>query len=157
MKDLPIIEDILLVWNFRQCNSEQDIRTINKAQARLALTFLFITLIFVGFEYFNVKWTDINSPVFVPAIIMIIIAGVAGGVVWRKEKEIKELVSIYKMKENQKIKEVQEKNEAPMLKITMSNGEEITGKFIEEEKGWLRFVGSNQLYNKNFISKIEIL
>jgi hypothetical protein len=157
MKDLPIIEDILLVWNFKQCNSEQDIRTINKAQARLALTFLFVTLIFVGFQFFNVKWTDINSPLFVPAIIMIIIAGVAGGVVWRKEKEIKELVSIYKMKENQKIKEVKEKNEAPMLKITMSNGEEITGKFIEEEKGWLRFVGSNQLYNKNFISKIEIL
>ena len=157
MKDLPIIEDILLVWNFKQCNSAQDIRTINKAQARLALTFLFVALIIVGFEFFNVKWTNINSPVFVPTIIMIIIAGVAGGVVWRKEKEIKELVSIYKIKENQKIKEVQEKNEAPMLKITLSNGEEITGKFIEEEKGWLRVVGGNQLYNKNLISKIEIL
>lgn len=148
MKDLPIIEDILLVWNFKQCNSAQDIRTINKAQARLALTFLFVTLIFVGFQFFNVKWTDINSPLFVPAIIMIIIAGVAGGVVWRKEKEIKELVRIYKINER-------ETNKEANYELQLVDGTTVRDNLKETKEYFYKNDGT-KFYKTNVIYSKEI-
>ena len=74
MKDLPIIKDIFAVINFNDCKNQEEIEAIKKSQMRLALTFLITCLLFFTMEFFKIKWADLNSPFFIPAIIAIIIA-----------------------------------------------------------------------------------
>ena len=156
MKDLPIIKDIFAVINFNDCKNQEEIEAIKKAQIRLALTFLITCLLFCAMEFFKIKWADLKSPFFIPAIIAITIASVAAAILWRNKNKIEIIIELYKRKtEYKKYKEELEKT-TPISKLTMKDGSVISGKFIEE-KGWLQSLENNTLYNKSYISKIEII
>ena len=157
MKDLPIIKDIFAVIKFNECKNQEEIEAIKKAQIRLALTFLIICLLFSTMGFFKIKWMNLNSPLFIPAIIAIIIAGISGGVLWSKKEKIREIIEIYNIGiRHEKYKKEIEKT-SPILRLTMKDGSVLSGKFIESEKGWLQSLENNTLYNKSYILKIETL
>lgn len=156
MKDLPIIKDIFAVINFNECNSEEEAKAIRKSQLILCLTIFIIGVSFITIESLKIKWTNLNSPLFIPAIIAIIIGIISGTFLWYNKNKIEIIIELYKRKtEYKKYKEELEKT-TPISKLTMKDGSVISGKFIEE-KGWLQSLENNTLYNKSYITKIETI
>lgn len=157
MKNLPIIKDIFAIINFNECKSQEEEEAIRKSQLRLIITFFIICVSFSLMEILKIKWTNLHSPFFAPAIIAIIIGGISGGVLWYKKEKILEIIEIYKIGiEQEKYKKEMDKT-TPISKITMEDGSTISGKFIETKGGWLQSLENNTLYNKRYISKIETI
>ena len=88
--------------------------------------------------------------------IVILVASfvvIPAGILFINRIKIDFAIQKYEFEKRQK----QEQEEAPILRITLKEGEVVTGKFFIERGNWLRSVETNISYNENYIVKIERL
>lgn len=149
--NITIFKELLFIIKFRKADNEEEIKKLAYS-ARLTAMFIFLSLIclivilIAKYKFYYpihiITVIIVASFVVIPAGILLINKG-------KLDFEFQKHVFEKRKK--------QEEEEASVLRITLKEGEVVTGKFFTERKGWLREVGSNTLYNENYIVKIEKL
>ena len=132
--NITIINELLFIIKFRKADNEEDIKKLAYS-ARLVAMFILFSLI---------------------CLIVILIASfvvIPAGILFINRIKIDFAIQKYEFEKRQK----QEQEEAPILRITLKEGEVVTGKFFIERGNWLRSVETNISYNENYIVKIERL
>lgn len=151
MKNITIIKELLFIINFREVNNEEDIKKLAYSARLVAVFILFsliclIAILIAKYEFYYP--IDITIVILVAFFVVI-----PSGIIFINKNKIDFTIQKYKFEKRQK----QEQEEAPILRITLKNGEVITGKFFIERGNWLKSIETNISYNENYIVKIERL
>lgn len=149
--NITIFKELLFIIKFRKADNEEEIKKLAYSARLTAMFILFslICLIAILIAKYKFYYPIDIAIVILVASFVVIPAGILlinkGKLDFEFQKHVFEK------------RKKQEEEEASVLRITLKEGEVVTGKFFTERKGWLRKVGSNTLYNENYIVKIERL
>lgn len=149
--NITIFKDLLFIIKFRKADNEEEIK---KLADSASLTAMFIFLSLICLIVILIAKYKFYYPIHI--ITVIIVASfviIPAGILLLNKRKLDFEFQKYEFEKRKK----QEEEEEPVLRITLKEGEVVTGKFFTERKGWLRKVGSNTLYNENYIVKIEKL
>lgn len=149
--NITIIKELLFIIKFRKADNEEDIKKLAYS-ARLAAMFILFSLICL-IAILIAKYKFYYPIHIVTVIIGAFFVIIPAGILFINRSKIDFAIQKYLFEKRQK----QEQEEAPVLRITLKDGEVITGKFFIERGNWLRSVETNISYNENYIVKIERL
>lgn len=149
--NITIIKELLFIIKFRKADNEEDIKKLAYS-ARLATMFILFSLICL-IAILIAKYKFYYPIHIVTVIIGAFFVIIPAGILFINRSKIDFAIQKYLFEKRQK----QEQEEAPVLRITLKDGEVITGKFFIERGNWLRSVETNISYNENYIVKIERL
>ncbi len=149
--NITIIEELLFIIKFRKANNEEDIKKLAYSVRLVAMFILFSLICLIAILIAKYKFyypIDIAIVILVASFVVI-----PAGILFINRIKIDFAIQKYEFEKRQK----QEQEEAPVLRITLKEGEVVTGKFFIERGNWLRSVETNISYNENYIVKIERL
>lgn len=149
--NITIIKELLFIIKFRKADNEEDIKKLAYSARLVAMFILFslICLIVILIAKYKFYYPiDIAIVILVASFVVI-----PAGILFINRIKIDFAIQKYEFEKRQK----QEQEEAPILRITLKEGEVVTGKFFIERGNWLRSVETNISYNENYIVKIERL
>ena len=149
--NITIIEELLFIIKFRKANNEEDIKKLAYSTRLVAMFILFSLICLIAILIAKYKFyypIDIAIVILVASFVVI-----PAGILFINRIKIDFAIQKYEFEKRQK----QEQEEAPVLRITLKEGEVVTGKFFIERGNWLRSVETNISYNENYIVKIERL
>jgi hypothetical protein len=149
--NITIIEELLFIIKFRKANNEEDIKKLAYSARLVAMFILFSLICLIAILIAKYKFyypIDIAIVILVASFVVI-----PAGILFINRIKIDFAIQKYEFEKRQK----QEQEEAPILRITLKEGEVVTGKFFIERGNWLRSVETNISYNENYIVKIERL
>lgn len=150
--NITIFKELLFIIKFRKADNEEDIKKLADS-ARLTAMFIFLSLICL-IVILIAKYKFYYPIHIITVIIVASFVIIPAGILLLNKRKLDFEFQKYVFEKRKK----QEEEEEPVLRrITLKEGEVVTGKFFTERKGWLREVGSNTLYNENYIVKIEKL
>lgn len=151
MKNITIIKELLFIIKFRKADNEEDIKKLAYSARLVAVFILFslICLIAILIAKYDFYYPIDNTIVILVAFFVVI----PSGIIFINKNKIDSAIQKYEFEKRKK----QEQEEAPILRITLKNGEVITGKFFIERGNWLKSIETNISYNENYIVKIERL
>lgn len=150
--NITIIKELLFIINFREVNNEEDIKKLAYSARLVTMFILFSLICLIGILIAKEKfYYPINVTIVILVACFFVVIPI--GILFINKNKIVFLIQKYEFEKRQK----QEQEEAPILRITLKNGEVITGKFSIETRNWLKSIETNILYNKNYIVKIERL
>lgn len=152
MKNITIIKELLFIINFREVNNEEDIKKLAYSARLVTMFILFSLICLIGILIAKEKF---YYPINVTIVILVacFFVVIPTGILFINKNKIAFLIQKYEFEKRQK----QEQEEAPILRITLKDGEAITGKFFIEKGNWLKSIDTNISYNENYIVKIERL
>lgn len=149
--NITIIEELLFIIKFRKADNEEDIKKLVYSARLVAMFILFSLICLIAILIAKYKFyypIDIAIVILVASFVVI-----PAGILFINRIKIDFAIQKYEFEKRQK----QELEEAPVLRITLKEGEVVTGKFFIERGNWLRSVETNISYNENYIVKIERL
>ena len=149
--NITIINDLLFMIKFRKADNEEDIKKLAYSARLVAMFILFSLICLIAILIAKYKFyypIDIAIVILVASFVVI-----PAGILFINRIKIDFAIQKYEFEKRQK----QEQEEAPVLRITLKEGEVVTGKFFIERGNWLRSVETNISYNENYIVKIERL
>lgn len=149
--NITIIKELLFIIKFRKANNEEDIKKLAYSARLVAMFILFSLICLIAILIAKYKFyypIDIAIVILVASFVVI-----PAGILFINRIKIDFAIQKYEFEKRQK----QEQEEAPILRITLKEGEVVTGKFFIERGNWLRSVETNISYNENYIVKIERL
>jgi hypothetical protein len=149
--NITIIKELLFIIKFRKADNEEDIKKLAYSARLVAMFILFslICLIVILIAKYKFYYPiDIAIVILVASFVVI-----PAGILFINRIKIDFAIQKYEFEKRQK----QEQEEVPILRITLKEGEVVTGKFFIERGNWLRSVETNISYNENYIVKIERL
>ncbi len=149
--NITIIEELLFIIKFRKVDNEEDIKKLAYSVRLVAMFILFSLICLIAILIAKYKFyypIDIAIVILVASFVVI-----PAGILFINRIKIDFAIQKYEFEKRQK----QEQEEAPILRITLKEGEVVTGKFFIERGNWLRSVETNISYNENYIVKIERL
>lgn len=149
--NITIIEELLFIIKFRKADNEEDIKKLAYSARLVAMFILFSLICLIAILIAKYKFyypIDIAIVISVASFVVI-----PAGILFINRIKIDFAIQKYEFEKRQK----QEQEEAPVLRITLKEGEVVTGKFFIERGNWLRSVETNISYNENYIVKIERL
>jgi hypothetical protein len=149
--NITIIEELLFIIKFRKADNEEDIKKLAYSARLVAMFILFSLICLIAILIAKYKFyypIDIAIVILVASFVVI-----PAGILFINRIKIDFAIQKYEFEKRQK----QEQEEAPILRITLKEGEVVTGKFFIERGNWLRSVETNISYNENYIVKIERL
>lgn len=149
--NITIIEELLFIIKFRKADNEEDIKKLAYSARLVAMFILFSLICLIAILIAKYKFyypIDIAIVILVASFVVI-----PAGILFINRIKIDFAIQKYEFEKRQK----QELEEAPVLRITLKEGEVVTGKFFIERGNWLRSVETNISYNENYIVKIERL
>lgn len=149
--NITIIEELLFIIKFRKADNEEDIKKLAYSARLVAMFILFSLICLIAILIAKYKFyypIDIAIVILVASFVVI-----PAGILFINRIKIDFAIQKYEFEKRQK----QEQEEAPVLRITLKEGEVVTGKFFIERGNWLRSVETNISYNENYIVKIERL
>ncbi|WP_314278324.1 hypothetical protein [Capnocytophaga sputigena] len=149
--NITIIEELLFIIKFRKADNEEDIKKLAYSARLVAMFILFSLICLIAILIAKYKFyypIDIAIVILVASFVVI-----PAGILFINRSRIDFVIQKYEFEKRQK----QEQEEAPVLRITLKEGEVVTGKFFIERGNWLRSVETNISYNENYIVKIERL
>lgn len=150
--NITIFKELLFIIKFRKADNEEEIKKLADS-ARLTAMFIFLSLICL-IVILIAKYKFYYPIHIITVIIVASFVIIPAGILLLNKRKLDFEFQKYVFEKRKK----QEEEEEPVLRrITLKEGEVVTGKFFTERKGWLREVGSNTLYNENYIVKIEKL
>ena len=153
--NITIFKDLLFIIKFRKADNEEEIKKLADS-ARLTAMFIFLSLICL-IVILIAKYKFYYPIHIITVIIVASFVVIPAGILLLNKRKLDFEFQKYVFEKRKKQEEKQEEKEASVLRITLKEGEVVTGKFFTERKGWLRKVGTNTLYNENYIVKIEKL
>lgn len=139
------------IIKFRKADNEEDIKKLAYSARLVAMFILFSLICLIAILIAKYKFyypIDIAIVILVASFVVI-----PAGILFINRSRIDFVIQKYEFEKRQK----QEQEEAPVLRITLKEGEVVTGKFFIERGNWLRSVETNISYNENYIVKIERL
>jgi len=149
--NITIIKELLFIIKFRKADNEEDIKKLAYSARLVAMFILFSLICLIAILIAKYKFyypIDIAIVILVASFVVI-----PAGILFINRIKIDFAIQKYEFEKRQK----QEQEEAPVLRITLKEGEVVTGKFFIERGNWLRSVETNISYNENYIVKIERL
>lgn len=149
--NITIIKELLFIIKFRKADNEEDIKKLAYSARLVAMFILFSLICLIAILIAKYKFyypIDIAIVILVASFVVI-----PAGILFINRIKIDFAIQKYEFEKRQK----QELEEAPVLRITLKEGEVVTGKFFIERGNWLRSVETNISYNENYIVKIERL
>jgi hypothetical protein len=149
--NITIIKELLFIIKFRKADNEEDIKKLAYSARLVAMFILFSLICLIAILIAKYKFyypIDIAIVISVASFVVI-----PAGILFINRIKIDFAIQKYEFEKRQK----QEQEEAPVLRITLKEGEVVTGKFFIERGNWLRSVETNISYNENYIVKIERL
>ena len=149
--NVTIIKELLFIIKFRKADNEEDIKKLAYSARLVAMFILFSLICLIAILIAKYKFyypIDIAIVISVASFVVI-----PAGILFINRIKIDFAIQKYEFEKRQK----QEQEEAPVLRITLKEGEVVTGKFFIERGNWLRSVETNISYNENYIVKIERL
>lgn len=149
--NITIIEELLFIIKFRKVDNEEDIKKLAYSTRLVGMFILFSLICLIAILIAKYKFyypIDIAIVILVASFVVI-----PAGILFINRIKIDFAIQKYEFEKRQK----QEQEEAPVLRITLKEGEVVTGKFFIERGNWLRSVETNISYNENYIVKIERL
>jgi hypothetical protein len=149
--NITIINELLFIIKFRKADNEEDIKKLAYSARLVAMFILFSLICLIAILIAKYKFyypIDIAIVILVASFVVI-----PAGILFINRIKIDFAIQKYEFEKRQK----QEQEEAPVLRITLKEGEVVTGKFFIERGNWLRSVETNISYNENYIVKIERL
>ena len=149
--NITIIKELLFIIKFRKADNEEDIKKLAYSARLVAMFILFSLICLIAILIAKYKFyypIDIAIVISVASFVVI-----PAGILFINRSRIDFAIQKYLFEKRQK----QEQEEAPVLRITLKEGEVVTGKFFIERGNWLRSVETNISYNENYIVKIERL
>ena len=147
--NITIIEELLFIIKFRKADNEEDIKKLAYSASLVAMFIIFSLICIIEILIAKYKFyypIDIAIVILVASFVVI-----PAGILFINRSRIDFVIQKYEFEKRQK----QEQEEAPVLRITLKEGEVVTGKFFIERGNWLRSVETNISYNENYIVKIE--
>lgn len=149
--NITIINELLFIIKFRKADNEEDIKKLAYSARLVAMFILFSLICLIAILIAKYKFyypIDIAIVILVASFVVI-----PAGILFINRIKIDFAIQKYEFEKRQK----QKQEEAPVLRITLKEGEVVTGKFFIERGNWLRSVETNISYNENYIVKIERL
>lgn len=149
--NITIIKELLFIIKFRKADNEEDIKKFVYSASLTAIFILFSLICLIAILIAKYKF-------YYPIHIVTVIIGasfvvIPAGILFINRSKFDFAIQKYELEKRQK----QEPTEAPVLRITLKEGEVITGRFSIERGNWFRSVETNISYNENYIVKIEKL
>lgn len=149
--NITIIEELLFIIKFRKADNEEDIKKLAYSARLVAMFILFSLICLIAILIAKYKF---YYPIDIAIVILVaFFVVIPSGIIFINKNKIDFAIQKYEFEKRQK----QEQEEAPILRITLKNGEVITGKFFIERGNWLKSIETNISYNENYIVKIERL